>query len=140
MIEIYSKDNCSFCVQAKQLLRIHGKEYVEYKLDEDFTREILLSKFPEAKSYPVIVVDGFIVSAAVLVAAAAREGPADRRVRRDARGDRRVGPAIVQLDAGKTLRRQEAAARIDHHRGDGDSLRQRGKRLGDLHRADDQQK
>lgn len=58
-IEIYSKDNCSFCNQAKQLLRIHNKDYVEYKLDEDFTREILLTKFPEAKSYPVIVVDGY---------------------------------------------------------------------------------
>jgi glutaredoxin 3 len=58
-IEIYSKNNCSFCEQAKQLLRIHNKDFIEYKLDEDFTREILLTKFPEAKSYPIIVVDGF---------------------------------------------------------------------------------
>lgn len=58
-IEVYSKNNCSFCEQAKQILRTHGKDYVEYKLDEDFTREILLSKFPEAKTFPVIVVDGF---------------------------------------------------------------------------------
>lgn len=58
-IEIYSKDNCSYCVQAKQLLKTHGKDFIEYKLDEDFTREILLSKFPEAKTFPVIVIDGF---------------------------------------------------------------------------------
>lgn len=58
-IEVYSKNNCSFCDQAKQILRIHNKDYIEYKLDEDFTREILLSKFPEAKTFPVIVVDGF---------------------------------------------------------------------------------
>ena len=58
-IELYSKNNCTFCDQAKQLLRTHGKEYIEYKLDEDFTREILLSKFPEAKTFPVVVVDGF---------------------------------------------------------------------------------
>lgn len=58
-IEIYSKNGCSACDQAKQLLRMHGKDYVEYKLDEDFTREILLSKFPEAKTFPVIVIDGF---------------------------------------------------------------------------------
>lgn len=57
-IEVYSKNNCSFCDKAKQLLRTHGKDYLEYKLDEDFTREILLSKFPEAKTFPVIVVDG----------------------------------------------------------------------------------
>jgi len=58
-IEVYSKNNCTYCVQAKQLLTTHGKAYVEYKLDEDFTREILLSKFPEAKTFPVIVIDGF---------------------------------------------------------------------------------
>jgi len=58
-IEIYSKDGCSFCTQAKQLLRIHNKDFIEYKLDEDFTREILVSKFPEARTFPVIVLDGF---------------------------------------------------------------------------------
>ena len=58
-IEIYSKQNCPSCTHAKQILTIHGKDYIEYKLDEDFTREILLSKFPEAKTFPVIVVDGF---------------------------------------------------------------------------------
>jgi glutaredoxin len=47
------------CDQAKQILRTHGKDFIEYKLDEDFTREILLSKFPEAKTFPVVVVDGF---------------------------------------------------------------------------------
>jgi glutaredoxin 3 len=58
-VEIYSKNNCTFCEQAKQMLRLHGKDFVEYKLDEDFTREVLLSKFPEAKTFPVIVLDGF---------------------------------------------------------------------------------
>lgn len=58
-IEIYSKNNCVHCDQAKQILRTHGKDFIEYKLDEDFTREILLSKFPEAKTFPVVVLDGF---------------------------------------------------------------------------------
>jgi glutaredoxin 3 len=58
-IEIYSKDNCSQCDQAKNLLKNKGKDFVEYKLDRDFTREILLDKFPEAKTFPVIVIDGF---------------------------------------------------------------------------------
>lgn len=57
-IEIYSKDGCAYCVKAKQLLNTHGKDFMEYKLNEDFTRDILLSKFPEAKTFPVIVVDG----------------------------------------------------------------------------------
>lgn len=58
-IEIYSKDGCPSCVKAKQLLFSHGKDYVEYRLNEDFTREVLVSKFPEAKTFPVIVIDGF---------------------------------------------------------------------------------
>ena len=58
-IEIYSKNNCTFCEQAKQILKLHNKQFIEYKLDEDFTREILLSKFPEAKTFPVVVLDGF---------------------------------------------------------------------------------
>jgi len=58
-IEIYSKDSCPQCVQAKTLLKNKGKDFVEYKLDRDFTREILLDKFPEAKTFPVIVIDGF---------------------------------------------------------------------------------
>jgi len=58
-IEIYSKDGCPSCVKAKQLLGNNNKEFVEYKLNEDFSREVLLSKFPEAKTFPVIVVDGF---------------------------------------------------------------------------------
>lgn len=58
-IEIYSKNNCTYCEQAKQILRMHGKDFIEYKLDEDYTRDILVSKFPEAKTYPVVVLDGF---------------------------------------------------------------------------------
>lgn len=59
IIEIYSKNGCTFCEQTKQLLRMHNKDFIEYKLDEDFSREILLSRFPEATTYPVVVVDGF---------------------------------------------------------------------------------
>lgn len=58
-IEIYTKEDCAYCVNAKNLLRMHKKEFVEYKLNEDFTRDILLSKFPEARTFPVIVIDGF---------------------------------------------------------------------------------
>jgi len=59
MIEIYSKPNCPYCTKAKQLLRTMDIPFNEYKLDEDFTREIVLEKFPNAKSYPIVVVDGF---------------------------------------------------------------------------------
>lgn len=56
---LYTKDNCSYCVNAKLLLNSKGLSYTEYKLGEDFTRETLLEMFPEARTFPVIVVDGF---------------------------------------------------------------------------------
>ena len=57
MIVIYTKDNCSYCTRAKKLLTSHNLEYTEFKLNEDFNREELVSKFPTAKTYPVIQID-----------------------------------------------------------------------------------
>jgi glutaredoxin 3 len=58
-VEIYTKPDCPYCSRAKSLLRDQQIPFTEQKLDEDFTREILLEKFPEAKSFPVVVIDGF---------------------------------------------------------------------------------
>jgi len=41
------------------LLSSKGINYTELKLDEDFSRESLLEIFPNAKSFPVVVIDGF---------------------------------------------------------------------------------
>lgn len=35
MITVYSKNNCPFCVQAKNLLKLKGVEFQEVKIDED---------------------------------------------------------------------------------------------------------
>jgi glutaredoxin 3 len=59
LIEIYSKENCTYCVSAKNLLTSKNKLFTEHKLGVDYTREQLLEKFPNAKSFPVIVVDGY---------------------------------------------------------------------------------
>lgn len=56
---LYTKEACSYCTNAKLLLNSKGLSYTEYKLGEDFTRETLLEMFPEARTFPVIVVDGF---------------------------------------------------------------------------------
>ena len=56
---LYSKDNCSYCTNAKLLLTSKGISFSELKLGEDFTRETLLEMFPEVKTFPVIVIDGF---------------------------------------------------------------------------------
>lgn len=58
-VEVWTKPDCPYCLRAKQLLRNKAIPFNEYKLNEDFTRENLLEKFPNAKTYPVIVIDGF---------------------------------------------------------------------------------
>jgi len=34
MITVYSKNNCPFCVQAKNLLKLKGVSYEEIRIDE----------------------------------------------------------------------------------------------------------
>lgn len=58
-ITIYTKKNCVYCDYAKNLLEHNKINYTPMVLDEDFTRENLLELFPNARSFPVIVVDGF---------------------------------------------------------------------------------
>ena len=56
-IEIYGKDDCGYCKMAESLAKGVTGTITVKKLDTDFTRDELLEKFPEAKSYPQIVVD-----------------------------------------------------------------------------------
>jgi glutaredoxin 3 len=58
MIEIYSKDNCPNCDTAVKLAEKHGLHFSVKKLDQDFNREQLLEKFPDARSFPIIVANG----------------------------------------------------------------------------------
>lgn len=58
-IEIYSKDNCPYCDMAINLSeKTEGVVLSVFKLDTDFTREELLEKFPNARTFPQITVDG----------------------------------------------------------------------------------
>lgn len=58
-IEVYTKEDCSFCKKSKNLLNKKNIPFTEYRLDVHFTREIILEKYHGVKSFPVIVVDGF---------------------------------------------------------------------------------
>lgn len=60
-ILIYTKPDCPYCTSAKTLLNTRGIGFSEMKLNEDFTREFLLENYPSARTFPVIVVDGFYI-------------------------------------------------------------------------------
>lgn len=57
-VEIYSKDDCSYCSMAIKIAELNKHEVLVKKLEVDFSREELLEKFPSARSFPQIVVDG----------------------------------------------------------------------------------
>lgn len=57
-VEIYSKPQCPYCVQAKALAEREGHELTYKMLDEDFNREQLMETFPGARTFPQIIVNG----------------------------------------------------------------------------------
>jgi glutaredoxin len=54
---VYSKDNCIFCEKAVSLATMKGLNITVKKLGIDFGMEDLMGQFPNAKTFPQIVVD-----------------------------------------------------------------------------------
>jgi glutaredoxin len=61
MIEIWSKPNCPFCDKAENLCIQRKLEFKKYMLDVDYSREELFEKFPSARTFPQITIDGNLV-------------------------------------------------------------------------------
>jgi glutaredoxin len=53
---VWSKDNCTFCDQAKALLKQRNIAYEEKKIGHGYTREDLLEAVPTARTVPQIFV------------------------------------------------------------------------------------
>ncbi len=57
MLTVYSKNNCPFCVQAKNLLTLKNIPFTEIKIDEDSTaKEFVLNE--GHRTVPQIYLDG----------------------------------------------------------------------------------
>lgn len=61
MITVYSKPNCSYCTRAKTLLRGQNIDYNEVMLGVDIPLESAKELFPEARTAPIIVVEGVYI-------------------------------------------------------------------------------
>ena len=53
MFTIYTKNNCSWCVKAKEMLKENNIMYKEYNIDEDHTSKMVL-KALRLKTVPQI--------------------------------------------------------------------------------------
>ena len=62
MFTVYGKEDCTYCVQAVELLKQNGEEFTYKKLGVDYSKEALLSIIGEfgviPRSVPQIVKDG----------------------------------------------------------------------------------
>ena len=54
-IEIYSEPNCVFCDKAK--FKLAKENPTILLLDVDFTREEFFQQFPNARTFPQIIID-----------------------------------------------------------------------------------
>ena len=68
MIDLFTKSNCSYCVQAKNLLNREGQAFREIPIYSTITidnlfqpgilSEELKARYPDAKTAPVVVING----------------------------------------------------------------------------------
>jgi glutaredoxin-related protein len=54
---VWSKNQCPYCVQAKNLLESKGIDYEERNINENYTKEQLLEAVPTARTLPQIFID-----------------------------------------------------------------------------------
>ena len=55
---VYSKDGCTHCKQIIEVLGLSELNYVEYKLDIDFSKEAFFGQFGEGATFPQVVLNG----------------------------------------------------------------------------------
>ena len=58
---VWSKYNCTFCEQAKALLKQKGIEFEEKKIGDGYTKEELLEAVPTARTVPQIFIDDQLI-------------------------------------------------------------------------------
>jgi glutaredoxin len=55
---LWSKYYCSYCDQAKALLKQKGIAFEERKIGDGWTKEELLESVPSARSVPQVIING----------------------------------------------------------------------------------
>jgi glutaredoxin len=58
---VWSKYNCTFCEQAKALLKQKGIAFEEKKIGDGYTKEELLEAVPTARTVPQIFLDDQLI-------------------------------------------------------------------------------
>jgi glutaredoxin len=54
---VYSRDGCPYCTKIIKVLDLIEANFVEYKLNRDFTREEFYGEFGKGTTFPQILMD-----------------------------------------------------------------------------------
>ncbi len=54
---VYTKDDCPYCKQIKQVLDGKSLSYREYKLDHQFSREAFYGEFGDGATFPQVLLN-----------------------------------------------------------------------------------
>lgn len=57
-IVIYTKDNCTYCEQAKAALKNRNLPFTQYNVPDDISTDEIRKKFPHARTFPVVLING----------------------------------------------------------------------------------
>jgi glutaredoxin len=58
IIKLYTKNDCSFCVQAKSLLKQKTLPFEEILIGRDIEKDVFKTHFPQIKTVPAIFING----------------------------------------------------------------------------------
>jgi arsenate reductase-like glutaredoxin family protein len=62
MYELYTKDDCARCVEAKEFLLKNQLSFKEHVIGKDITQDEVRKLFPRVFVLPVILKDGFRIT------------------------------------------------------------------------------
>ncbi len=57
-LAIYTRDQCEYCRKLKVVLDSFEVKYIQFRLDEDFSRQEFYSMFGEGSTFPRVTLDG----------------------------------------------------------------------------------
>jgi glutaredoxin len=57
-ILVYTTSGCTYCSQVKQLFQRANLEYKEVLVNTPELKTEMVSKYPQAKTYPHVIIDG----------------------------------------------------------------------------------
>ena len=83
-VQVYSKENCPYCVRAKSLLARKGVPYEEIDVENDDAKRTWLVEATGQRTVPQIFVDGRSLGGYTDIEALDRKGELDRILRGEA--------------------------------------------------------